>query len=169
MIAVPSGSAPRGWSPDDDTGDEDTDVLSLAGQPVPDGGAWLWVTSAEPRRGGELTALVLPRHDPTALGGEVLVRVSPSAGPDGGVPTARVQVWAVVAGSLVRVAAWDHAGLGQWPETVRDTVLFAVGALRELQEHGADIGLRDAVPVAQAAESVPTGFPALPTWVSAAR
>ena len=47
MTAVPSGSSPVWAIPGDDVGDEEVDVLSLAGQPVPDGGAWLWVTAAE--------------------------------------------------------------------------------------------------------------------------
>jgi hypothetical protein len=37
------------------------DVLYLAGQRPPAEGAWLWVTTAEARRGGEFTALFLPR------------------------------------------------------------------------------------------------------------
>ena len=89
MTAVPSGSAPGWVIPDDDVGDEDVDVLSLAGQPVPDGGAWLWVTSAESQRGGELTALFLPGNHPAACGGDVLVHVRPADEPDGG--TAAVQ------------------------------------------------------------------------------
>ena len=46
----------------------------------------------------------------------MLVHVSPAGEPGGETPTARVQVWAVVAGSLVRVAAWDPAGPDLWPE-----------------------------------------------------
>ena len=53
MTAVPSGSGSSpGWEiPDEGVGDEGVDVLSLAGQPVPAGGAWLWVTAAEAEAG----------------------------------------------------------------------------------------------------------------------
>jgi hypothetical protein len=146
--------------------EEETDVLSLAGQPVPDGGAWLWVTAAEPRRGGELTALVLPRNQPKAFGGEVFVQVSPATGPAGEAAAARVQVWAGLARSLVRVAAWAEAGLDRWPEIARDPVLFAMGALAGLQDHGADVGVRTVIPVDEAAWPVPAGFPSLPASVS---
>lgn len=166
MTAVPSGSGGSpGWEiPDEGVGTENADVLALAGQPVPAGGAWLWVTAAEPRRGGNFTALFLPRQHPVACGGDVLVHVSPVGEP--GETAARVAVWAVVAGSLVRVAAWDPAGPDLWPETARATVIFAMGALTELQEHGADVAARQQVDVIAAAGSVPTGFPSLPTQVS---
>jgi hypothetical protein len=142
MMEVPSGSAGSpGWViPDDEMGDEDVDVLSLAGQPVPAKGAWLWGTAAEARRGGELTALVLPRSRPTASGGDVLVQIGPHAGAGSPGPVSQAQVWAVMAGSLVRVAAWSLASPGSWPEVIRDAVVFADGALRELRDHGADVG-----------------------------
>ena len=167
MTAVPSGSGVSpGWEiPDEGVGTENADVLALAGQPAPAGGAWLWVTAAEPRRGGEFTALFLPRQHPAACGGDVLVRVSP-AGEPGETAAAGVQVWAVVAGSLVRVAAWDPAGPDLWPETARETVIFAMGALTELEQHGADVAARQQVDVLAAAGSVPSGFPSLPTQVS---
>jgi hypothetical protein len=166
MTAVPSGSGGSpGWEiPDEGVGTENVDVLALAGQPVPAGGAWLWVTAAEGRRGGEFTALFLPRQDPAAFGGDVLVHVSPAG--EQGETAARVAVWAVVAGSLVCVADWDPAGPDLWPETVRGTVAFAMGALTELQEHGADVAARQKVDVIAAAGSVPSGFPSLPTQVS---
>ena len=168
MTAVPSGSGGSpGWEiPDEGVGAENVDVLALAGQPVPAGGAWLWVTAAEPRRGGTFTALFLPRQHPAVCGGDVLVHVSPATEPGGETAAARVSVWAVVAGSLVRVAAWDPAGPDLWPETARETVIFAMGALTELQEHGADVAARQQVDVIAAAGSVPAGFPSLPTQVS---
>ncbi len=171
MTAVPSGSGSfPGWEiPDEGAGDEGVDVLSLAGQPVPAGGAWLWVTAAEPRRGGQFTALFLPRQHPAACGGDVLVHVSPAGEPGGETPAARVQVWAVAAGSLVRVAGWDLASLDLWPEIVRSPVVFALGAMRELQDHGADAGSRDQVDLVAAAGSVPTAVPALPTRVNPGR
>ena len=168
MTAVPSGSGGSpGWEiPDEGVGNEGVDVLALAGQPVPAGGAWLWVTAAEGRRGGEFTALFLPRQHPAAFGGDVLVHVSPAGEPGDGRAAARVQVWAVVARSLVRIAAWDPAGPDLWPETARETVIFAMGALTELEQHGADVGAHQKVDVLAAAGSVPSGFPSLPTQVS---
>jgi hypothetical protein len=59
-------------------------------------------------RWGEFTALFLPRHHSAACGGDVLVQVSPAGEPGSGKTAARVQVWAVAAGSLIRVAGWDR-------------------------------------------------------------
>ena len=76
-------------------------MLSLAGQRPPAGGAWLWVTVADAGRGGEFTALFLPRTRPRACGGDVLLRIAPGAGQaegHGPGPAARVQVRAVAAG-----------------------------------------------------------------------
>lgn len=123
--AVPPGAGGTpGWVvPDDDVADEDVDVRSLAGKQPPASGAWLWVTTAEGRRGGEFTALSLPRTSPRACGGDVLLHVTPggvgylSGAPDeqkatepsGPEPvaelTAAVRVRAVVAGALVHVAS----------------------------------------------------------------
>jgi hypothetical protein len=178
--AVPPGAGGTpGWViPGDDVADEDVDVRSLAGTQPPAGGAWLWVTAVEGRRAGEFTALALPRRNPRACGGDVLLHVAPgrpgylsgaaeeqeAPGPSGlagaGL-TAAVRVRAVVAGSLVHVASWDHLDVGQWPEQVRGTVGFAMGALRELREHGASVGVRD-VEVEPTARSVAYGLPALP-------
>ena len=151
MTAVPSGSAPGWVRPADGVGDEVVDVLSLAGQPVPDGSAWLWVTSAESQPGGELAGLLLPGNHPAAFGGDVLVHLRPADEPDGGTAAVRVQVWAVAAGSLVRVSGWDPAGLDAWPELVRDPAVFAMGALTALEEHGADVADREQVDVITAA------------------
>jgi hypothetical protein len=49
-------------------------------------------------------------------------------------------VHAVVAGSVVRIADWDLDSLDLWPEIVRSPVVLALGALRELQDHGTDVG-----------------------------
>jgi hypothetical protein len=80
-----------------------------------------------------------------------------------------VRVAAVVAGSVIHVAGWDQLGLEEWPEIARPTVTFAMGALKELQEHGADVGAcrhpSGPVDVESAAEAAVTGFPALPTSV----
>jgi hypothetical protein len=150
--------------------DEEVNVLALAGLQPPAGGAWLWVTTAEPRRGREFAALFLPRHRPLASRGDVLVRFAPpdrdaQAGSPA-MPVAGVQVWAVAAGSLLRVAGWDLDRLDLWAEIVRYPVVFALGALRELQDHGADVGYREQIDVVAAAGSVRTAFPALPTWVT---
>ena len=87
-----------------------------------------------------------PRHQP---GRRALARAA-----------ARVQVQAVVAGSLIPVAGWYHLSLDLWPEAVRAAAAFAMGALKELQEHGADVGARDQVDVETAARPAPAGFPA---------
>ncbi|HCU95958.1 MAG TPA: hypothetical protein DHU96_25865 [Actinobacteria bacterium] len=172
MAATPAdpGAAPGYAIPDDDAADEDVDVLYLAGERPTAEGAWLWVTTAEARRGGEFTALFLPRTRPSANGGDVLLHIAPGATPDTEPgPTARVRVAAVVAGSVIHVAGWDHLSLEEWPETARPTVTFAMGALKELQEHGADVGAHrhpsGPVEVESAAEAAVTGFPALPTSV----
>ena len=89
MMTAPDGAGPvaagpdaPGWDiPADDVADEDVDVLSLAGQRPPAGGAWLWVTVADARRGGEFTALFLPRTRPRANGGDVLLRIAPGTSP----------------------------------------------------------------------------------------
>ena len=167
MTAVPSGSTPVWVTPADGAGDEEVDVLSLAGQPAPDGGAWLWVTSAGPQPGGELAGLFLPGNRLMACGGDVLVHVRPASQSGGGMAAVRVQVWALAAGSLVRVASWDPAGLDAWPELVRDPVVFAMGALAALEEHGTDVADREQVDVITAAGLAPAGFPSLPTRVNA--
>jgi hypothetical protein len=180
--AVPpdAGGTPGWVVPGDDVADEDVDVLSLAGKQPPRGGAWLWVTTAEGRRGGEFTALALPRNNPRACGGDVLLHITPSrtpsepdapdpSGPAPGIElTAAVQVRAVVAGWLVHMAAWDQLGVDRWPEQVRGTVAFTLDAVRELQEHGADLGVRGQVEVEAAAQAVTYGFPGLPARVNAA-
>ena len=92
MMTAPDGAGPAaagpetpGWDiPADDVADEDVDVLSLAGQRPPAGGAWLWVTVAGARRGGEFTALFLPRTRPRACGGDVLLRIAPGTSQAGG-------------------------------------------------------------------------------------
>ena len=169
MTATPEdpGVTPGYATPEQDAADEQVDVLYLAGQRPPAGGAWLWVTAAEARRGGEFTALFLPQARPTAAGGDVLVHIAPGATPaaEPG-PTARVRVAAVVAGSVIGVADWDRLSLENWPETARPAVTFAIGALRELQAHGADVGAHRHPPVPvlvdSAAGTAVTGFPALP-------
>ncbi len=174
MTATSGATGPDapGWEiPADDVSDEEVDVLCLAGQRPPTEGAWLWVTTADGRRGGEFTALFLPRTRPLASGGDVLLHIAPGRArgdvEQWPVPTARVRVWAVAAGSLILVAGWDRLDLGGWPERVRATAVFTLGVLKELQEHGADVRARDQVEVEAAAESAAAGFPGLPAWVTA--
>jgi hypothetical protein len=114
--------------------------------------------------------LFLPRIRPRASGGDVLLHIAPGRSEGDAeqwpVLSVRVRVWAVAAGSLILVAGWDRLDLDSWPERVRATAVFAVGVLRELQEHGADVRARDQVEVEVAAESPAAGFPGLPGWVT---
>lgn len=71
-----------GEVPADDVADEEVDVLYLAGQRPPVEGAWLWVTTADAGRGGEFTALFLPRNRPVASGGDVLLHIALGTGED---------------------------------------------------------------------------------------
>ena len=129
MMTTPDGACPAaagpdapGWDiPADDVADEDVDVLSLAGQRPPAEGAWLWVTVAGARRGGEFTALFLPRTRPRANGGDVLLRIAPGtsqAEEHWPGPAARVQVQAVVASCVAGIgpAASASTGLVGTPE-----------------------------------------------------
>ena len=76
---------------------------------------------------------------------------------------------AVVAGSVIHVAGWDHLSLEEWPRDRPPAVAFAMGALKELQEHGADVGAHrhpsGPVEVESAAGAAVPGFPALPASV----
>jgi hypothetical protein len=59
----PAGLAPdvHAGFPDDPDGDDDVDVLYLAGQrPAATGGEWLLITAADGQPGAEFTARVLP-------------------------------------------------------------------------------------------------------------
>ena len=171
-----TGSAAPGFTiPDDDAADEDVDVRSLAGHPPPAEGAWLWVTTAEGRRDGDFTALFLPRNRQCASGGDVLLHIARGTSQEAErwtEPTALVRVRAVVAESVIHVATWDRLSLEEWPEIVRPAVVFAMGALKELHEHGADVGAyrhpSGQVEVEPAAQAAVAGFPALPASVRAA-
>lgn len=109
------------------------------------------------------TAVVVPGSRLLAGGGDVLVQVTPSPGwwtPEGSL-VADVRVWAAVAGSLVLVAGWSTVSLARWPECARCAVVFALGALRELREHGADTGSPGEIVLVTAAGAVPVPFPSL--------
>ena len=165
-----SAGDPRGRAvADGEAAEREVDVRALAGRQLPAEGAWLRVTAAEAWRGGGFTAVVLPQGRLLADSGDVLVHVSPSPGwwtPEGTL-VADVQVWAAVGGALLLVAGWTATSLGRWPENIRCPVVFALGALRELQDHGADTGSPGQVDLAAAAAGpVPAEFPALPTRVN---
>jgi hypothetical protein len=135
-------------------------VLSLAGQQLPAGGAWLLVAGVDGKPGGEFTAQVLPEAAPSAFGGDMVVHLvpdDPAAGQPP--PAARVQVYAVLGGRLIPVAAWPGHGLDGWPEQIRPTVAFAMGVLTELEEHGADLGAHGRVDLGQAAREATAGVP----------
>ena len=90
-------------------------MLYLAGQRPPAEGAWLWVTTAEARRGGEFTALFLPRNRPwqaAATCWSASRRAASLADEQWPLPAMLVRVMAVVAGSVIHVAAWDHLSSG---------------------------------------------------------
>jgi len=78
MTVTPDAAGPdgAGWEiPAEDAPDEEVDALYLAGQRPPEEGAWLWVTTADAGRGGEFTALFLPRTRPRASGGDILLHI----------------------------------------------------------------------------------------------
>ena len=135
--------------------DREVDVLFLAGQRLPVGGAWLLVTSVDGKPGGEFTAQALRGDAPSAFGGDVVVRLSPDDPP----PGARVQVFAVLGGRLIPVAAWPGHDLDGWPERIRAAVAFAMGVLTELEEHGADLAARGWVDLSRATDGAAAGVP----------
>jgi hypothetical protein len=139
---------------------EEVDMLYLAGQRLPADGAWVLATEVDGKPGGQFTAHVLPEAAPSVFGGDVVVRLSPddpAAGPPP--PAARVQVYAVLGGRLIPVAAWPGHDLDGWPERIRPAVAFAMGVLTELEEHDADLGAHDRVDLNQAASEATAGIP----------
>ncbi|HEY5984910.1 MAG TPA: hypothetical protein VIV12_00805 [Streptosporangiaceae bacterium] len=149
-----AGKAPSG--PDQ----EEVDVLFLAGQRLPAEGAWLLVTGVDGNPGGQFTAQVLDVAAPSAFGGDVVVRLCPDDPPKGQPPpAARVQVYVVMGGRLIPVAAWPGHDLDGWPERIRPAVAFAMGVLTELEEHRADLGGHDRVDLGQAAAGATAGVP----------
>jgi hypothetical protein len=66
--------------PDDADGEEDVNVLTLAGQIPSEDGEWLLVTSLEGQPGAEFLARHLRRDELHAHGSDVLVRLLPDAG-----------------------------------------------------------------------------------------
>jgi hypothetical protein len=144
----------------EDSGQEEVDVLCLAGQRAPAAGAWLLAAAVDGQPGGEFTAQVLSQAAPAVFGGDVVVRLVPDDPPAGQPPpAARVQVCAVLGGRLIPVAAWPGQDLDGWPERIRPTVAFTMGVLTELEEHDADLGGHQRVDLTRAAGQVTAGIP----------
>ena len=101
-----------------------------------------------------------------AHGGDVLIRL---AGQTGHLepPVVDVSAWAVITGLLIPVAAWDRQDLDGWPERIRATVVFAMGMLTELEEHGADLGAGQRADLDTAAATATAGVPAGVTFGAA--
>jgi hypothetical protein len=137
---------------------EEVDVLYLAGQRPAAGGSWLLVTGLDPSPGGGFTAHVLGGAGPSAFGGDVVAHLAPDDPPGGQPPpAARVDVYVVLGGRLIPVAAWPGCDLDGWPERIRPAVAFAMGMLTELEEYGADLGAE--VDLGQAAPAATAGVP----------
>lgn len=141
-------------------GPED-DVVVLAGGRLPPEGMWLLVTRVEAAPGGAFTGVRLPAADPRASGGDVLLHLAAGPGRLPGLPAGHVQVAAVMAGKLVLAGEWGLADFADWSETVRVTAAFAMGALAELEERGADLQPGEGVDLETAAPSVTAGLPPL--------
>jgi hypothetical protein len=157
----PAGHRDAGGAPGPPGGvnrEDEVDVLFLAGQRPAPPGEWLLITAVDGAMGADFLAQVLPAGGRHAHGGDVLVHVA--AEPPGREPTAvRVSVWVVLGGLLVPVAAWDRHDLDGWPERVRATAAFAMGAVTELEELGADLGARHRVCLDDAVVTATAGRP----------
>ena len=69
-----------------------------------------WVTEVEAAPGGVFTGVRLPAEEPRASGGDVVLRLAAGPGRLPGLPDGHVQVYAVMAGTLVLVGEWGIAG-----------------------------------------------------------
>jgi len=118
------------------------------------------VTDADGTPGGEFTAQVKHQASASAFGGDVVVRLTADA-PDAGQPppACRAEVYAVMGGRLIPVAAWPRQNLDEWPERIRPAVAFAMSVLTELEEHDADLGARWRVDLGAAAAQAIPGIP----------
>jgi len=137
------------------------DVVVLAGDRLLPEGLWLLVTEVDAAPGGVFTGIRLPPGTPRAAGGDVVLRLAAGAGRLSGTPSGHVQVYAVVASTLVLVAEWGMTNSGDWSEVVRVTTAFTMGALAELEERGADLRSGDDVDLEAAAPAAAAGLPAL--------
>jgi hypothetical protein len=139
--------------------DEDfLDVAALAGAVPADGGEWLLVIELDGQPGASFQVLGLPGDTGHAQGGDVLLRLLPEPG-SGTDPAVRAEVWAVIGGRVILAGTWAGQDPGGWPEQVRPAVAFGMGILAELEDHGADLGVRHRVRLA-AADTASTGVPA---------
>lgn len=141
-------------------GPED-DVVVLAGGRLPPEGMWVLVTGVEAEPGGVFTGVRLPAGDLRASGGDVLLRLAAGPGRLPGLPAGHVQVAAVIAGKLVLAGEWSLADFDDWSETVRVTAAFAMAALAELEERGADLRSGEGVDLETVAPAVTAGLPPL--------
>jgi len=158
----------RAGFPDDPEGDDDVDVLYLAGQHPAATGEWLLITAADGLPGAEFTARILPPAGRQAHGGDVLVHLAPEPATGPLDPSAvRVGAWAAIDGLLIPVAAWDRQDPDGWPERIRASVAFAMSVLTELEEHGADLGPSQEIDLDDAAVTATAGIPAGVTFSTA--
>jgi len=127
-----------------DDGDEDINVLTLAGKIPSKDGEWLLITSLDGQPGGEFLARQLGGDELCARGSDVLVRLVPEGGTPRR-PQIRAQVWVVLGGRLILAGSWERQDFSWWPEQIRAGVVFAMGMITELEEHGADLGARHRV------------------------
>lgn len=149
VAAVPGGPVP----PEDD-------VVVLAGDQLLPEGVWLLVTGVDAAPGGVFTGVRLPAQEPRAGGGDVVLRLAAGPGRLPGLPDGHVQVYAVMAGTLVLAGEWGIAGLSDWSEVVRVTAAFTMGVLADLEARGADLRPGEAVDLDQAAATAAVGLPA---------
>lgn len=142
--------------------DGQVDVRSLAAQ-RPGEAIWLLVTEVDGPAGAVFTASIIPGPQPRAFGGDVLLHLAAGTSP-GAPDTISVAAWAVAAGVVIPVAAWDLPDDGGWPDRVRATVAFAMSTMTELGEH---VGLCENDPVDLDAATA-LAVPGLPWPLSAA-
>ena len=103
------------------------------------------------------TASIVPGPQPRAFGGDVLLHLAPGPGPQAHAAIS-VAVWTVAAEVLIPVAAWDLPDDGRWPERVRATVVFAMSAMTEIEQH-VSLGEHDLVDLDAAAATAVPGLP----------
>jgi hypothetical protein len=152
--AAGRGAVPAGAEPPED------DVVMLAGDQLLPEGVWLLVAGVEAAPGGVFTGVRLPAEKPRASGGDVVLRLAAGPGRLPSLPDGHVQVYAVMAGTLVLVGEWGIACAGDWSEVVRVTAAFTMGVLADLEERGADLRPHEAVDLETAVATAAVGLPA---------
>ncbi len=167
-VGEPAGPDLHAGFPDDPGGDDDVDVLYLAGHRPAAAGEWLLITAAGELPGAEFTARILPPAGRQVHGGDVLVRLAPEPATGPLDPcTVRVGAWAAIDGLLIPLATWDGQDIDGWPERIRVTVAFAMSVLTELEDHGADLGPAQEIDLDDEAVTATTIFPADVTFWAA--